>query len=42
MCDARLNGGPLTCTRSDDHESGHVYVSAWAADKHTTSEAVEE
>ncbi len=26
--------GTLTCQRTDDHDAGHVYHSAWVADRH--------
>lgn len=35
-CSHHLNDGPLICTRTDDHDTGHVYVSTSAGDdRHT-------
>lgn len=34
MCDAHLFGGSLLCDRTDAHETGHRYHSAWTADRH--------
>jgi hypothetical protein len=37
MCDATLENGPLTCVRTESHDSGHVYMSSsgsWVQDKH--------
>jgi hypothetical protein len=37
MCDAHPfdTDQGLACVRADDHERGHVYASAWLADRHT-------
>jgi hypothetical protein len=32
MCTEHLNDGPLVCTRTDPHVTGHTYESAWAPD----------
>lgn len=45
ICRERLNGGRLLCTRTDEHDAGHVYMSehgSEVADAHTASEAVQE
>lgn len=43
MCTHQLDGGPLVCQRTDDHDQaaagGHVYAASWAADHHDTTEA---
>ena len=31
-CTHRLADGPLTCVRTDDHQTGHVYHSTTVAD----------
>jgi hypothetical protein len=37
-CTEHLNSGPLVCTRTDTHSSGHTYestVGSWVPDAHT-------
>ena len=37
MCTTTLENGPLTCVRTDSHDSGHVYQShngSWVQDRH--------
>lgn len=40
MCDQRLAGGPLLCTRTDAHATGHTYEStSGVPDRHDLPES---